>query len=77
MMSLKLLVTTILCIRTLLNRIITAPWEGMGDVGSARYGTGCHEGSSQSVTVPLLVCTRTALTHHALWADISCSKIAL
>ena len=25
------------CIATLLNRIITAQWEGMGDVGSARY----------------------------------------
>ena len=26
-----------LCTETLLNRIITAQWEGMGDVGSARY----------------------------------------
>ena len=25
------------CIETLLNRIITAQWEGMGDVGAARY----------------------------------------
>ena len=25
------------CTATLLNRIITAQWEGMGDVGSARY----------------------------------------
>ena len=25
------------CTETLLNRVITAQWEGMGDVGSARY----------------------------------------
>ena len=33
---LKVLVTTIDALG-LLNRIITAQWEGMGDVGSARY----------------------------------------
>ena len=33
----KVLVTTIDTPRTLLNTIITAQWEGMGDAGSARY----------------------------------------
>ena len=32
-----MLVTTIDALGHLLNRIITAQWEGMGDVGSARY----------------------------------------
>ena len=33
----RVLVTTIDALDTLLNRIVTAQWEGMGDVGSARY----------------------------------------
>ena len=33
-----MLVTTIDALGHLLNMIITAQWEGMGDVGSARYG---------------------------------------
>ena len=36
-LTLEVLVTTIDALGTLLNRIITAQWEGMGDVGSARY----------------------------------------
>ena len=36
-LTLKVLVTTIDALETLLNRKITAQWEGMGDVGSARY----------------------------------------
>ena len=35
--TLKALVTTIDALGTLVNVIITAQWEGMGDVGSARY----------------------------------------
>ena len=36
-LTLKVLVTTTDALGPLLNRIITAQWEGMGDVGSARY----------------------------------------
>ena len=36
-LTLQVLVTTIDALKTLLNRVITAQWEGMGDVRSARY----------------------------------------
>ena len=36
-LTLKVLITTIDALGHSLNRIITAQWEGMGDVGSARY----------------------------------------
>ena len=36
-LTLKVLVTTIDALGHFLNRMITAQWEGMGDVGSARY----------------------------------------
>ena len=35
--TLKVLVTTVDALGHFLNRILTAQWEGMGDVGSARY----------------------------------------
>ena len=40
MLTLKVLVMTDdrCCTGTLLNRIMTAQWERMGDVGSARFG---------------------------------------
>ena len=41
-LTLKVLVTTIDALWPLIIRVITAQWEGMGDVGSARYEPSRH-----------------------------------
>ena len=48
LLALKVLVTAIDALGTPLNMIITAQWEGMGDVGSARYEMPDHKGLSYS-----------------------------
>ena len=59
-LTLKVLVTTI---GTLLNRIITAQWEGMGDVGSARYKLALLP---PSPTIRVLSCSNCQRSTHSI-----------
>ena len=42
LLTLKVLVMAIYALGALLKKIITAQWEGMGNLESARYQTQCH-----------------------------------
>ena len=44
-LTLTVLVTAIDALGPLLNRVITAQWEGMGDAGAARYKPALHPSS--------------------------------
>ena len=62
-LTLKVLVTAIDALRPLLYRVITAQWEGMGDVGAARYELALHPSSPTIRVLSYSNCQRS--THYS------------
>ena len=66
-LTLKVLVTTIDELGPLLNRVITAQWEGMGDVGSARYKPALHPSSPTIRVLSYSNCQKSTHSSSRAW----------
>ena len=55
------------CTETLLNRVITAQWEGMGDAGSARYEPALHPSSLTIRVLSYMNCQRSTHSSNRAW----------